>query len=201
MTNKGVTRGQALQTRKMAIDKGVHRDAYQSALDDGTLARFLDTIKERKSGNGVQPTIDLATGICRFTVDFGRSLEQMIADGHYDRRNNDITAARFPISGSGKVRVEGKLFPFNRYMSSDQVERELDAAGYRVATIAELLAFGASFPDVQRQFPVVALGSVAMVCGYRYVACLGRDGARRSLHLGWRDDDWRDCYRFLAVRK
>lgn len=147
------------------------------------------------------PAIDLATGICRFTIDFGKSLEEMIAAGKYDWRNNEITAARFPITGGGTVMVDGKLFHFNRNTTTDEVERELDKAGYRAATIAELLAFGASFPEVQRQFPVIALGSVGLVGGDRRVPYLHGHDAGRSLGLRWRDGvGWDDACRFLAVR-
>lgn len=149
----------------------------------------------------VAPVIDIATGICRFVVDFGKSLEEMIAAGRYDWKNDDITAKRFPRSGSGTVTVDAKLFHFNHTMTSDAVERELEAAGYRSATIAELLAFGAAFPEVQRQFPVVALGSVTRVFGYRSVPYLSGRGAGRRLNLSWSGLDWDVVCRFLAVRK
>ncbi len=146
------------------------------------------------------PVIDLATGICRFTVDFTKTLEEMIAAGKYDWRNNVITSQLFPIVGNGTVVVDAKLFHFGRSTTSNEVERELETAGYRSATIAELLAFGASFPEVQRQFPVIALGSVTKVSGGRSVPCLVRHGAERSLDLDWRGRVWGDACRILAVR-
>ncbi|MBI2086808.1 MAG: hypothetical protein HYT69_01400 [Candidatus Zambryskibacteria bacterium] len=45
MSNKPVTLGQAVQVRKMAIEKGVSRDVFQTRLDDGTVARFLNSLK------------------------------------------------------------------------------------------------------------------------------------------------------------
>ncbi|MEK7147836.1 MAG: hypothetical protein AAB758_00905 [Patescibacteria group bacterium] len=45
MSNKPVTLGQTAQIRKMAVDKGIHRDVFQIRLNDGTIARFLDSLK------------------------------------------------------------------------------------------------------------------------------------------------------------
>ncbi|MEI6553201.1 MAG: hypothetical protein WCO09_01410, partial [bacterium] len=69
------------------------------------------------------------------------------------------------------------------------------------AKIENLLAYGAKNPEEQRKFPIVGLGSVGEVGGYRYVPCLRRYVSRRDLGLGCWDGGWRDYYRFLAVRK
>lgn len=45
MSTKPVTLGQAGQVRKMAVEKGIGRDVFQTRLDDGTFARFLDSLK------------------------------------------------------------------------------------------------------------------------------------------------------------
>lgn len=146
------------------------------------------------------PALDLVTGICSFIVDFGKSFEEMVAAGRYDWSDPNFTPERFPIVGSGTVATDAKLFHFGRDMKSDAVERELAAAGYRSATLAELLAFGAAFPEVQRQFPVIALGSVSWVGGVRRVPALGWRGAERRLDLPWNVHDWLGLCRFLAVR-
>jgi hypothetical protein len=56
------------------------------------------------------------------------------------------------------------------------------------------------YPEEQRKFPVVALGSVAEVRGERNVPDLYRRGAERDLNLSWLDGDWIGSCRFLAVR-
>ena len=73
-------------------------------------------------------------------------------------------------------------------------------AGYQPAKIQHLMAYGTKFPEEQRKFPIVALGSVALVGRYRRVAYLHRNGAQRALSLRRRDGDWEGFYRFLAVR-
>ena len=193
----------ALGLVKGLLSRGWDNERIHALVTDkgkADMQRVIDALVNALA-EPVAPVIDLATGICRFVVDFGKSLEEMIAAGKYDWRNNDITSARFPITGGGRVSVDAKLFHFNRTMTSDEVGRELDKAGYRSATIAELLAFGAAFPEVQRQFPVIALGSVGSVFGFRLVPCLRRRGAERNLYLSWHDGAWDDVCRFLAVRK
>lgn len=57
-------------------------------------------------------------------------------------------------------------------------------------------------PNLQREFPIVALGSVWRDGGGgRHVPVLGCGGAGRRLSLGWFEFGWDDGYRFLGVRK
>jgi hypothetical protein len=88
-------------------------------------------------------------------------------------------------------------------LKGQQTEDNDENNPWRSATLAELLAFGAKYPDAQRKNPIVALASVAWVGGFRGVACLCEDGSGRclSLRLGWWDDGWRSHFRFLRVRK
>lgn len=137
------------------------------------------------------------------SVNYALSLEEMVAAGRYNWKNDDITARHFSVKGEGVVDVDIQLAHFDRVMdSSGEVIRELDKVGLRPAKIEELLAFGAKYPDVQRQFPVVALGSVwRRLVGYRVVPFLSRDGGGRYLSLDFFGDWWIECYRFAAVRK
>jgi hypothetical protein len=89
----------------------------------------------------------------------------------------------------------------DRNASVDAVLAEMDRLGLRPALYEELLGFAAQYPDEQRKYPIVALGSETRVGGFRSVACLWGDGPGRSLGLRWVDGDWHDYYRFLAVRK
>jgi len=135
-------------------------------------------------------------------VDYGMSLADMLAVGKYDWKNNDITTKHFPTQDNGQAEVEIFLVHIGRDMGTDNVLKELDARGLRPAKIEELLALGADQPELQRQFPIIALGSVWRVSdGSRRVACLGRSGAERSLGLRWYGFGWDDVCRFAAVRK
>jgi len=120
--------------------------------------------------------IGLVAVTLAIVVDYRMSLHEMIEAGGYDYVNDDINAERFPISGTGTMSLDLELVHIGRSISSDAAEKELEKRGLRPATIAELLAFGAAHPEVQRSLPIVALGSVCGVGGYRSVPYL-REGA------------------------
>lgn len=164
------------------------------------IGRIIETLRAIVAP--LVPTIDLETGICRFEINYWKSRWRMITAGRYHDVDKDCMAMRcFPVSGVGRVRVEGKLFHFNRNLKSDEVEREFDKAGYRSANIAELLAFGATFPNVQRDFPVIGLGSTSWISGDDVVPCLDVDRGRRTFGERWWSHNWNARVRFLAVRK
>lgn len=141
----------------------------------------------------------------RFEVDYGMSLNKMISAGNYDWKNNDITVARFPVKGEGKVEFEAKLFHFNRSISSEVAVthiKDVDPQNpWEPAKTEHTLAFGVKYPQLQREYPIIGLGSVAEVGFDRRVLYLDRDGSRRRLRLIYWVGDWNSDYRFLAVRK
>lgn len=151
------------------------------------------------------------------TVDYRQSLGNMIKAGKYNYTNDDwIVAKNFPIEGSGlpagqagTIEFELVLVHFSRGIDgSDDAIKEMTQMGLESARIEHLLAFGATYPDVQRKYPIVCLGS-SMVprVGRRHVlVLLGSDenGGGRHLVLlplpNWADGFHARC-RFLAVRK
>ncbi len=138
-------------------------------------------------------------------VDYDMSLEAMIQAGHYEVVHTDITAKLFPLSGTGKVAFEHKLFHFNYNISSEDVIKKMNKQGFRPATIEELLAYGAALPEKQDRFPIIALGSIVEInndeYNDRYVTSLGKGNSEYCLDLDWFDVVWSDSCRFLAVRK
>jgi hypothetical protein len=148
----------------------------------------------------VSTTVGVEGAHFSLTVDYSLTLMQMIDAGRYDWINSDITSKRFPVQGQGKQELTAELVHFDRSISSDDAVAELDRRGLRPATITELLAFGVAYPEEQRKFPIVALGSVTEVFGRRFVPYLYRDGAGRDLYLDWLDGGWAGGCRFLAVR-
>ncbi len=84
--------------------------------------------------------------------------------------------------------------------------------GLEPAKLEHATAFGATYPDVQREYPIVFPGSSWVdPRGHRcvpclgfwvgYVPCLGFWVVRRRLSLGWWDLGWGREYRCAAVRK
>jgi hypothetical protein len=135
------------------------------------------------------------------TVDYAKSLAEMIAAGKYPYWNECITAENFPIMGEGSVNTEIVLVHFYRdNIEADDAVKELEQMGLRPATLPELLAFGAQYPDAQRESPIIALGSVcALSGGVRHVPCLDYWQDRHELSLHYWDAGWNDIYRFAAV--
>lgn len=143
----------------------------------------------------------LASGIYPVTVDYGASLQAMIDAGHYDWWSKDILKAGLRAEGTGIVEVNLELYDAKRNISSSASIAEVGPKGYRAANHAECLAFGAKYPDKQREFPIIALGSVGRLYGSRHVVFLHCGGTGRGLGLYWYDGDWSDSCRFLVARK
>lgn len=139
------------------------------------------------------------------TIDYGLSLKDMIAAGKYGWVNWNITAENCPFKGTGKVETDIRLIHFNKWMTAQQVLSELEKLGLRSATLVELLALGAKYPELQYEYPIVAFGSV-----WRYgrgrgsvgVLACGVGGRRLGLdYLGGYGNGWDVCCRFAAVPK
>ncbi|MFA6365345.1 MAG: hypothetical protein WCW78_03015 [Candidatus Paceibacterota bacterium] len=130
------------------------------------------------------------------------SFSDRIALGKYDWVNSDITEKNFPMTVEKDYDVEYKIFHFNRSISSESAIAEMEKEGYRAGNLAELLKLGKVKPELQRQFPIVALGSVWRVAnGGCRVPILCCDVSKRELGLYWFEGCWNDDYRFLAARK
>jgi len=178
-----------------ALPRDIDSDVALSWTKNGELlARIL---REALTPNG-KP----AGNTYPLSVDYDLSVENAVKLGQYNWTNGDITGKNFPTTRTGKVEVVVELIRFNCAISTKDAQRELDQRGYRPAELHELLAFGEKYPEVQHEFPVVALGSVWQSrSGDRLVPYLRRHGSRRHLYLYWVGYDWDEIYRFAAVRK
>lgn len=139
------------------------------------------------------------------TVDYTRMLADMIKVGKYDQKDSRIVPMNFRVTGSGTADVKLRLVNFGLDTALEEIEEYLEAAGLQPAKIEHLLAFGAKYPDKQREFPIIALGSswVDPADDDRGVPFLGLDGSGRSLYLYWggRGFGWRGECRFLVLSK
>lgn len=139
------------------------------------------------------------------TLDRSMSLGDMIAAGKYDSVNGHITEKKFPIERQeGKSEVEVILVHFDKVLTTTQVKSEFERRGLQPAKIENLLALGTAHPDLQRDFPIAALGSALQPSGGDLDSpYLGGDGDERDLDLDWYNPDveWDGYWRFLAVRK
>lgn len=136
------------------------------------------------------------------TVNYNLLVEDAVRLGRYDSVNSDITSYNFKTEQTGVAEVVVELICFRRVISVKDVLSEFDQQGYRPAELHELLAFGKKYPDVQREFPVVALGSVRQDrFRSRLVPYLSGSGSERRLNLFWFEHGSDEVCRFAAVRK
>lgn len=184
-----------------AIVSGIISDVFESAKTGSIDGAKRDDIRVLLGLEPLVPPVP-KTVITPYTllVDC-RPLAKMIEAGKYDWANTEINEKRFPVNGKGSHTVESALFQFCFDISSEDAIKEMEQAGYRPATTEEILAFGEHNPELQKQFPIVELASVAEVSGLRCVLYLDTLGSERGLRLRWFDVGWRGRYRFLAVRK
>jgi hypothetical protein len=138
-------------------------------------------------------------------VDYAKTVEQAIANCKFDYCNFNITTENFlipPEIVGTKVEVFGKLLHFKHDIASEDAISEMDKDEFRPATLMELLALIATHPELQREFPIIALGSVWRDSwDLRRAPYLAFADGARSLRLDCFDDDWLARCRFLAIRK
>ena len=179
-----------------AVIKALPRDIDQDVALGWTkngeaLARIL---REALNQNG-EPTTSVSYPI---TVYYGMNVEDRVEAGHYDWVNFNITSELFPTERNGIAEIEIKLIHFNRIISTDEALCELDRMGYRPAELHELLAFGEKYQEIQREFPILSLGSVLR---NRCVPGLSGGNSRRYLNLFVEGHNCDKNCRFVAVRK
>ena len=145
-------------------------------------------------------------------IDPKRTLGDLVAAGKYDRINFNAQLPRFAVpdpANRGRTRISEVAFDLvllGKKLNTHQVEHELASLGRSSATIAELLALGERYPDLQREFRMVALRSswTWMNRGreYRHVPVLRADLDVRKLIFQWTDSEngWFAEDRFVTLR-
>ncbi|MEK9174683.1 MAG: hypothetical protein AAB725_01805 [Patescibacteria group bacterium] len=136
------------------------------------------------------------------TLNYDLPLAEAIAAGRYGVVNSDITPEHFPNIRTGTAELEAQLVHFNHPIDSDDVLKELDKIGLRAGELPELLAFGAKYPEKQREFPIISLGSVWRDRDdFRRVPGLWGHSDSRNLGFYWYAGGWYEDCRFLAFHK
>ncbi|NTW27140.1 MAG: hypothetical protein HGA36_02350 [Candidatus Moranbacteria bacterium] len=134
-------------------------------------------------------------------VDYSKNVEEMVEITMHEWANEDITSEHFLNIRGKSAEVSVELIHFNRSILSDDALLEMSAMGYRAANMQEFLAFGAKYPDLQRKFPIVGLGSVWHSEDSHLVAYMSWGASGRYLHLWHLDLVWGDGCRFAAVKE
>lgn len=151
-------------------------------------------------------------------VDYRRTFDQMKRAGGYDFISYTLNEKNFPIrppnsrlaeiAGSpyrsiAPVKTEVVLVHLNKELSPKATLGHMDRLGLEGSPIEEVLAVGEQYPNLQRKFPIIGLGSMWQPGknGYRFCPGLYGNATKRSLAVEGVD---KNCYkycRFLARRK
>lgn len=126
----------------------------------------------------------------------GRSLDDLLSAGCYDHVNRYL----HPLSGGPAPADFAALVCLERVATTAEVSTELDRLALEPGRLPELLALGAARPELQRAFPIVALGAAeAYPSGYRRLPFLWGSPHVRHLDLRWDEGRWAANVRFLAT--
>ena len=143
------------------------------------------------------------------SIFYSKTVDQLKNMSNYDFMSFEITSQLFPNTKNTDVKMEGVLIDFDddrkypRGIESDEVIKELDKMGLRPADHHELLSFGAQHPKVQKEFPVVGLGSSPNIKlnNVRVILSLNFFRDQRELLLEVWGGKWAKDRRFLAFKK
>lgn len=142
-------------------------------------------------------TVEQVSGPYRAMFGF-RSLEQMIAAAALEYIDPEMGESDFRmLIKRGHIRNLVVIHP-KRPVSTDEVLDIMLANDWEPLDLPYLLALSEINPDLQREGPIVALGSVDEIGGEHRVPYIGTFQGRRSLQLGWADHDWSESWRFGA---
>lgn len=94
------------------------------------------------------------------SVNYDADLEKMISSDNYDVRDPRITSKNFPPRRIGMAKLDIHLICFGKPIATRRVIAEFRNMKMRAAELPEVLAWARDNPDFQREFPIVAAGTV-----------------------------------------
>ena len=141
---------------------------------------------------------NIANNIFRVFVDYSQSLMEMLELGRYNSWDSRVEE-NFDFPNSDYcTELDIELIRFDRAMTTDEIVHMMAVKNFRPTTLSELLAFGATYPEKQREFDIVALGTIGRddVVVFLWGNEQGRGLMTERYHNKWNCD-----FRFAAVRK
>ncbi len=125
-------------------------------------------------------------------IDYDRPFEMGFKSGKYWWVHPHASSS--PKTQTGRAEITIELLRFDG-LAGEEILCRLQRMGFRPATLPELLALGEVFPELQKEFPIVALGSTVVANGHRFSPELSYGplnvfniGYARFLRLFWHDD-------------
>ena len=181
-------------------------DDLQALIDNPkvwrSVAKNVDQEVKPEKPTFPPPTITLYSIAIRHRDNFAQRIQKLACNWLHPW----ITAENTPVVVDKKKGVEKKevfVVHLNRSIGSDDAVAALAALDppLKPAVHEDLIAFGTDHKEVQREFPIVQLGSSWVHPDYgRVVSYLGRHDSDRVLSLRVWHGEWHAACRFLAVR-
>lgn len=136
--------------------------------------------------------------IYQLSVDYGLTIETAIELGKYDWVNGVFTKELYPTTYSGSIRKQLRILRTSRDCNTEDVLAQMKRRHAMPASLFELLAFAGMYPEVQREFPVVALGLPSRARHPSVVYITGSE-SNRGLGCCSPEGNWSWRYHFLEV--
>lgn len=112
----------------------------------------------------------------------------------------DELEKNMPYTPPSRKSLNVNILSFSRDISSEDAIKEMDKLNVRPLTYEELIQFGITYPEFQKQNPLIALGSKQVLSGLLQVPKLD-GGSARGLDANDWIDDWIGNFRFPVVSK
>ena len=165
-------------------------------VEPGDFYKTMTADSNIRAENISYPTVT----IYPIVVDYRRTVKEMIRAGKYSD-THDIAPRNYPVPQEKIGRVLNyKMGPFflnTRPIKSRQVLNGFKKIGAIPSQLPELLALGEQHPELQNQFPIVALEAVEHCFIREWVVFLGGCRVARGLYTTscyfqrWDDMPWR----------
>lgn len=163
-------------------------------------AGFIQSLKDSLQGRS-ESSFPANVQKILLKVNYDISLKDGLSEGHYDLEYGSIGSHNFLTTGGvGTKEIELQLLHFDSVLSSQEVFSELNKRCLRPAEPHELLALGASYPDLQLSYQIVTFGLVIKEkLNLHQAIYLNAITWQRRIILCDIAGQWRPTCRFAAV--
>ena len=131
----------------------------------------------------------------------GRTTEALVDAGGYGYAHSCLTSEVFPVRPTVQREREIALLDFDHEVTAADAISQATRRGLTRPVYEDALYFGATWPEAQREGPIVFLHEPWFGYFGRWdVICLWENAGRREIGLDGFEDGWRAGYRFAFVR-
>lgn len=149
--------------------------------------------------------INVATAQDRYVIKIvpDQDFNTLIAAGKYDVVYGDyVNPQNFPLKiDTVEKTVFIEMFEIKKPTNGADIIKIMDSYGCRPADFKELLFFAAAYPNEQKKYSIVALGSSYLYKGFSYVPMLTTEEGKRIICTEWFVKEFDKTFVFLAVKK